>query len=219
VVFGQVFARTLAAFLFVGLGLCLFAPEAVVLLGGRRYLDAAAFVAPVVLACFFQSASSLMDAGLYVKRRTGLKLAVTLATTAVMLALYVLLIPAHGGTGAALATLGGFAFLALATFVVSQSVFSVRYPWTRLAGMVVLTCGMWWIARTLPAEPWAIAVKAALWLAVLPLAWVSGLVSGDEKGALRDLFSRLIARPLAQGWKPLVRALALIALIVDRYWR
>ena len=46
---------------------------------------AALVIPPVVLGCLCQSASSLMDAGLYVRRRTGLKLGVTLATTAVML--------------------------------------------------------------------------------------------------------------------------------------
>src|SRR5262249_41682588 len=90
-VFGRAFTRILAAYAFVGLGLCLFAGEVVAVLGGPAYARAALVVAPIVLACFCQSASSLMDAGLYVTHRTGLKLAITLATTAVMVLAYLTL--------------------------------------------------------------------------------------------------------------------------------
>jgi O-antigen/teichoic acid export membrane protein len=173
IVFGQVFTRILAAYLFVGLGMCLFAPEAVAVLGGERCAGAVWYVAPVVLACFCQSASSLMDAGLYVRRRTGLKLGVTLATTAVMLALYALLIPPWGGKGAALATLGGFAFLAGATFVVSQRVFPVHYHWLRLAGMVGLACGLWLAGQALPEGGWSLPGRIALWLLAPVLAWLA----------------------------------------------
>jgi O-antigen/teichoic acid export membrane protein len=193
--FGRVFVRVMAAYLFVGLGLCLFAPEAVTLLGGERYLPAALVIPPVVLACFCQSASSLMDAGLYVKRRTGLKLGVTLATTAVMLTLYVALIPSHGGMGAAMATLGGFAFLALATLIVSRRVFPVRYPWGRLLGVLSLAVVLWLFGAALPvALPWSVAAKAGLWLAAPALAWLTGLVAGDEKAFVKGLLGRLISR-------------------------
>ncbi len=176
VIFGQVFTRTVAAYLFVGLGMCLFAGEAVAVLGGERYAAAVWFVAPVVLACFCQCASSLMDAGLYVTRRTGLKLGVTVAAAAVMLGLYAVLIPAWGSKGAALATLGGFFFLALATYVVSQRVFPVVYPWPRLAGLLGLACGLWLLGQALPEGPWSLPGRVGLWLAALPLAWAAGLV-------------------------------------------
>src|SRR5262249_19810772 len=132
--FGKVFTRVLAAYLFAGLGLCLFAREVVLVLGGQKFLTAAAVVAPVVLACFFQSATTLIDAGLYVRHRTGLKLAVTVAATLVTLACYALFIPPWGAMGAALATLAGFAFLAAATHVVTQRIFYVEYEIGRASG-------------------------------------------------------------------------------------
>jgi O-antigen/teichoic acid export membrane protein len=204
VVFGQVFTRILAAYLFVGLGLCLFAAEAVAVLGGGRYAGSTWFVAPVVLACFCQSASSLMDAGLYVERRTGLKLAVTAATTAVMLALYAGLIPAWGSRGAALATLGGFAFLALATFVVSQRVFPVCYSWPRLAGLVTLACGLWLAGQVVPEGGWSVPARAGLWLAAPALAWLAGLVTPEEKQALLAVVvRRRLARTASASRAPL----------------
>ncbi len=112
-----------------------------------------AVVAPVLLAYFFQSAASLMDAGLYVRHRTGLKLGITLATTAVMLLMYALLIPRYGSMGAAIGTLIGFAFLAVCTWAVSQRVFPIRYEWSRLAALLTLAVGLWLLSRLLPAAP------------------------------------------------------------------
>lgn len=209
IVFGQVFARILAAFLFVGLGMCLFAAEAVAVLGGDRYAPAVWFVAPVVLACFCQCASSLMDAGLYVKRRTGLKLAVSMATALVMVTLYVVLIPTWGSKGAALATLAGFAFLAVATFAVSQRVFPVRYPWPRLAGLVGLAGGLWLAAQVLPEGGWSLAARVGLWLAAPALAWFVGLVAPQEKQAvLEAIGGRRQASP--DGASPAGRAAVLL---------
>jgi O-antigen/teichoic acid export membrane protein len=193
-VFGQVFRRILSAYLLVGLGVCLFAGELVALLGGEAYAKAAWFVPPVVLACFCQAAASLMDAGLYVKHRTGLKLGVTVSTAAVMLALYAALIPVWGGKGAALATLGGFAFLAGGTFVVSQRVFPVCYPWGRLAGLVSLAGTLWLASLEVPAGAWGIAARGVLFLAAPTLAWALGLIPPEEKQAARDMLLAARAR-------------------------
>jgi O-antigen/teichoic acid export membrane protein len=198
VVFGQVFTRILAAYLLVGLGLCLFQDEVVFLLGGEGYTRAAVVVPPVVLACFFQSAASLMDAGFYVRHRTGLKLGATLAATAVMLALYAALIPRHGSLGAALATLGGFGFLAAHTLRTTQRIFPVRYEWLRLAAMLSLAVALWLASRLLPAAAWAVPLKAGLWLVAPVLAWQTGLVSRAEKKYVRNLAGEVLT-PLLDG--------------------
>jgi O-antigen/teichoic acid export membrane protein len=194
VAFGRAFTRILAAYVFAGLGLCLFAEEIVAVLGGAPYASAARIVAPVLLGCLFQGAVSLMDAGLYVRRRTGLKLAITLAATLVMLLLYEAFIPAWGGLGAALATLLGFALLAVITWFVGQRVFPVRYEWPRLAGLLAVAVGLWLAGHGLPAGPWGLAGKAGLWLAAPLLAWASGLVNAEEKRHLAQLARLALAR-------------------------
>jgi O-antigen/teichoic acid export membrane protein len=181
VVFGQVFTRIVSAFMFVGLGVCLFAGEAIAILGGSPYASAVWYVAPVVLACFCQGGVSLMDAGLYIKRRTGLKLGVTAAATLVMVALYAMLIPVWGAKGAAIATLGGFGFLALATYVVSQRIFPVCYPWPRIAGLLGLACGVWLLGQTVPEGGWSLPARVVLWLSAPVLAWFGGLITPEEK--------------------------------------
>lgn len=190
VVFGRAFTRVLAAYLAVGLALCLVQDEVVTLMATRDYAAAAEIIPVVVLACFFQAAASLMDAGFYVRRRTGLKLVVTLVATVVMLLLYALLIPRLGGMGAALATLGGFAFLAGGTYLATQAVFPVRYEWGRVAALLVLTVALWALSRLLPPGGWSLAIKAGLWLAWPLAVWHGGLMSADEKAQARDVTGR-----------------------------
>jgi O-antigen/teichoic acid export membrane protein len=185
--FGTVFTRVLAAYLLVALGLGLYQDEVVCLLGGAPYARASAVVAPVLLAYFFQSAASLMDAGLYVRHRTGLKLGITLATTAIMLLLYAVLIPNYGSMGAAVATLVGFAFLAVCTWAVTQRVFPVRYEWPRLLALLAVVIILWTVSRLLPAAPWIWPVKAGLWLLGPVIVWCSGIISHREKEHVRAL--------------------------------
>src|ERR1019366_9370443 len=175
-------------FMLVGLAACLFQDEAVRILGGAKpeYASAAVIIAPVVLAGFFQSAAALMDAGFYVRRRTGLKLYITLASTVVILVLYVVLIPTYGAMGAALATVGGFAFLAVITWNMTQRIFPVEYEWGRLVDLMGLAAGLWLVSRFLPATGWAIAAKGGLWLAWPLLVWVWGVPFSRGK---EDTFS------------------------------
>jgi O-antigen/teichoic acid export membrane protein len=192
-VFGRVFTRILAAFLLVGLAACLFQDEAAALLGGEAYMGAAAIVAPVVLAGFFQAAAALMDSGFYVRRRTGPKLWITLAATGVILVLYVVLIPPFGAMGAAFATDAGFAFLALGTWWATQRIFRVEYEWGRVLDLLLLAAGLWLVSRFLPPTAWALAVKFGLWLLAPLLLWVCGVPTAYEKQCIRTAIRRALA--------------------------
>jgi O-antigen/teichoic acid export membrane protein len=189
--FGVVFTRVLASYVLVGLGLCLFADEIIAVLGGEGWGAAAPIVAPVVLAYLLQCGATLMDAGFFIRRRTGLKLVVTVAATAVMLLLYALLIPPLGAIGAALATLGGFAALAGFTWWATQKIFVVEYEWGRLAALLALGAALWAAGRALPAGWWGLPGKAALLLAAPALAWWTGLVRENEKRHTRELLRHL----------------------------
>jgi O-antigen/teichoic acid export membrane protein len=193
-VFGRAFSRILGAYLAVGLGLCLLADEVAVLLGGPRYAGAAPVIPVVVLAYYFLTAADLMDAGFYVSRRTAWKAPITLASTAVMLTLYALLIPGGAAGGAALATLGGFAFHAALTWSVTQRVFPVRYEWRRTGAALALAVAAWGVSRLVPPGPWAVPLKAALWPAWVLTLWRAGLVSRSEKQQARETVAAALAR-------------------------
>jgi O-antigen/teichoic acid export membrane protein len=179
-VFGRAFTRILAAYLAVGLGLCLLADEVAVLFS-PSYAGAAPVIPVVVLAYYCLTAADLMDSGFYVSRRTVWKTPITLASTVVMLALYAALIPQHGASGAAWATLGGFAFHAALTWYVTQRVFPVRYEWARTVAALGLAVAAWGMSRLVPVGPAAVLLKAALWPAWVFTVWCSGLVSSAEK--------------------------------------
>jgi O-antigen/teichoic acid export membrane protein len=186
------FTRILAACVFVGLGLCVLQDEVIAVVAGPAYAASAAVIAPVLLGYFFLAAADLMDSGFYVRRRTGLKTWVALASTAVMLLLYAALIPTWGRLGAAWATAAGFACHALLTRLVAQRLFPVRYEPGRVAAMLALAAGLWLASRALPAELWALPLKAALWLLWPALLWACGLVSEREKAVIRSALAGVL---------------------------
>jgi O-antigen/teichoic acid export membrane protein len=194
VVFGRVFTWILAVYLFVGLGLLLFVDEILATLAHESYAGAAYFTPLVLIACGFQAMASLMDAGFYVRRRTDLKLAVTLAATAVMLTGYATLIPRLGALGAVLAGIAGFAFLAGVTWLVTRRLFPVNYEPGRLLAFVGLLILAWGLGRLLPVGWGTAPLKVLAWLAVPGLAWGLGLISPDEKEYLRTIARKLMAR-------------------------
>lgn len=192
--FGQAFTRILGIYMLVSLAGSLFQDEVVMILGGEAYRSAAHVVSPIQLALLFLASSILMDSAFYIRRRTDLKLWITVATTVVMIALYLWLIPAYGSLGAALATMGGFAFLALATWVVTSRIFPVRYEWGRLSSLLAMTATVWLVGRALPATLWYAPVKVGLWALLPVLAWQSGLILAEEKDYIRSLISLLYGR-------------------------
>jgi O-antigen/teichoic acid export membrane protein len=190
-VFGRVFSRCLAAYLWGGVALCLFQDEAVRFLAGGPYAGAAQVIAPVVLAYYFLTAADLMDGAFYLRGRPGLKTLAAVLSTALTCGLYFALIPAWGATGAAYATLGGFAFHAGLTLVLSQRVFAVRYEPQRLVAMVGVAVALWLGSRCLPLTVWAMVLKGLCWLALPPLLWVTGWITAEEKHWVRQRGRRL----------------------------
>jgi O-antigen/teichoic acid export membrane protein len=192
--FGRIFTRILAAYVFVGLGLCLLVDEAIAVVGGPAFAGSAAVVAPVVLAYFFLAVADLMDSAFYVRGRSGLKMCATLPSTAVAVAAYAVLIPVAGGLGAAYATLAAFACHALTTRLLSRRVFPVRWEAGRVAAMLALAVGLWLASLLLPPAAWAVPVRVGLWALWPALLWASGLVTAAEKEQLRTALRACRAR-------------------------
>lgn len=180
-IIGRVYTRILAAYLFVGIGLCMLQDEVVAVLGSSEYAGATAVLAPLVLAYFFLNGADLMDSAFYVRRRTGLKPWIAAFSTAVILGLYSWLIPHYGAQGAAYATLAGFFFHAVATYAVSQRVFPVRYEFVRTAGMLGLAIAFVLAARCLGSGLATVPAKLALCAAWPVLLWITGVISEQEK--------------------------------------
>lgn len=192
---GRMITWLLAPYVFVGVGVCLFQREILLVFGTAAYAGAAYVLAPLIAARFFIAAQVLFDGAFYVYRRTGLKLWITLFTTGVILVLYVLLIPRYQAVGAALAALGAFFVWAAATLVVSQRIFRVEYEYGRLAAMLAGGVALVLFAERIELGVFDLPAKLALWLAWPVLFWIVGLVDKEEKRfvihGLKQAFRRL----------------------------
>jgi O-antigen/teichoic acid export membrane protein len=184
-VFGRAFTRMLAVYVFAGLGLCLLVNEAIAVAAGDAYADAATLVPPIALAYFFLAWADLMDGAFFLRRRSDLKTWVALGSTALMVGLYAVLIPAWGAVGAAWATLGGFAGHAALTRLFSQRVFAIRHESGRVGAMLTLAVGLWALSRLLPISAWAIPARVGLWALWPAVLWFAGVVSAEEKEQVR----------------------------------
>jgi len=206
---GRAVTWLLAPSLFLGLGACLFAREALLILGTKSYLDAARIIPPVVLASWFINCQVLMDSTFYYFRCSGRKLGVTLASTVVILVLYLALIPRYEAMGAALATLGAFIFHAALTYCVAQRVFQVEYGLLRLGAMLLIAVSLMVVAHYVPGGALQPVWKGMLWLAWPVIVWTIGLVSCEEKRWLQTqvlssaeaIAQRLLRRQSAENAK------------------
>jgi hypothetical protein len=186
--FGQMFTRMLAWVFLFGLGLCLFVEDGLRWIGGKDFPLATRLVPAVVLACCFQAFATLADGGLYIRRRTDRKLWISLLAALAMLVLYALLIPWGGVDGAAVATVVGFGWLALLTYLFSQPLFAVRYEWGRLGALLGITIGIWLVSVLMPwvqSMPLRLTARAGLFL--LAVLLYTTLVSAEEWQILESL--------------------------------
>jgi O-antigen/teichoic acid export membrane protein len=194
VVVGRAITRMVAAYVFVGLGLCVFIDDVVRILTTPAYARATAVVAMIVLAGLFSSAATLMDGVFYAHRRTGPKPWIALASMIVMCSLYAWLIPQFGAMGAAFASMGGYLFLATATWAVSQRIFRVQYEFARIAGMLTTAVLLVVLSYQIHMGVWDIPLRAVV-CAAWPLAlWISGLVTPEEKALVLRCLQRALRR-------------------------
>lgn len=192
-IFGRVFTRFLAAYVLVGLSLCLLDREVLAILVGNRFQGAQLVISPIVLAYLILTASDLMDSGFYVTRQTKWKLLSTSLATITTVSLYAILIPSMGITGAIISTITGFFVLCGVTFILSQRVFRVEYEWRRLAFVVLSAFAVWGTSRLLPFSWWLIPVKLLLPLLWMALLWFGNVLSDEEKSWGRTAFSHVVA--------------------------
>lgn len=191
---GRASTRILTAYVFATMGLCILDNDIIGLLAPASYFSALNVVMPVALAYFFWTFSNLMDAPLWVRRRSDLKSWIIFGSTIVMVALYVLLIPPYGSIGAAFATLGGLATHCAITYVVARRVFPVRYEFGRISAML-LSAILLTAAAHLVRDGWTtLPFKLTCWLGWPLLLWKLGVVSPAEKVLVYDLLRQARSR-------------------------
>ncbi|QDU55685.1 lipopolysaccharide biosynthesis protein [Aeoliella mucimassa] len=194
--FGKVFTYFITSLISLGLAVTLFAENLINALGGNDYVDAVEVLPLLVMAIVLMSASNLMDSGLYITRTTKYKPLIFAWTGIVIFLGYSLLIPNHGATGAAWATLIGFAAHVGLTWIISQKLFYVKYEHLRVGLLLVSSAGCWWLSHEL--ETWKYPELARLLLYLTWLALVYSCATRSE----RKWITNNIRRIALIGWKP-----------------
>ena len=168
----------------MALALGLLAPWLVQLLTTEEFYSAERVVAPLAFAAAAFGAYIVVVIGIGRARRTRSNWIVTGVAAALNVALNIVLIPAFGMMGAAVATIGAYGALFLGMAWKAQRVFPVPYQWRRVAtafgAAVVLTV----VGRSFDVPIGvAIALVAAYPLVLLPL----GFYLPEERRRLRAL--------------------------------
>ena len=182
-----------------GLALAVFAREVFHILAPRGYLAGLPVVPWVILGSICEALYDIPSRGLYLMRRTQVLPFIMLAAAAVNTVCNFTLIPHWGMTGAAWATLLGYAAMTLVTLKVSQRIYFVPYDYVRIGKIFVAAGAVYIAALWLAPEDliFGIAVKAAV-LGSFPLAlYLSGFFAAAETRWMREA-----ARAVLRNRKP-----------------
>ena len=179
----RLYTLFVAALVVLALGVSLFSPIAIHFLTSVQYHAAKTVVPLLALAgglygLYWVAANRIFFLG------KGLWLTVaTVASAVTAIVLSLVLIPAFGLYGAALALAGSFLVRFVVAFAVGERMYTV--PWQVRPMLCVLACGLllglvdFWVSPQLSL--WGgVIFKTALWLLIVPLAWLSGVVNLKE---------------------------------------
>jgi O-antigen/teichoic acid export membrane protein len=199
----QLFAYTATYFAFVlcllGLAVIAFAREAVLLLGGREYLDAMSVTKVIVLASMLQGMFYVPSRGLFLEKKTAVFPLIIGVSGALNVGLNLVLIPAYGMMGAAWSTVAGYALAVGLTYVISQRYYPIRYDVRRLVHLVVVFGVLAAAARFFDGGSVAeVAVRAAILAAYPVVLLLTGFFEPGERRALRRAGGKLRARLIPQ---------------------
>jgi O-antigen/teichoic acid export membrane protein len=177
----RLYARVLSLYVVVAsfgaLLLGAFAPEIAALLAPPEYRAAARPALFLGFAAVAYGAYYVACLGIQLSLKTSLLGWTAGAAAAVSLAANAVFVPRMGGLGAALATLLGNLTLAVATYVVAQSVHRLPFQGGRLSLLFVLAIGLSVVAQHgSMMEAWGWTVKLAAGLAFLGAAWAMGVL-------------------------------------------
>ncbi len=179
------------------LGFGLFVREGLAVLASPEYYGALPIVYIMIAAQLFYVWNVMLDANIYIVRRSDLKMLVNALGCGVVLVLYTLLIPRWLGLGAAAATFGAFLAMAVFTFFMGRRVgpvpFSLRGPTVTVALTIACLAGAWALRTPDGFIPWPAKIGfVALYLAlsyffrILDPSDVRDLLRAVRPGAGKD---------------------------------
>lgn len=190
VAIGRVIRYYLLAGMGVMLTISLFGPELLKVLAGAGYEDGAGLIPLIAAGTFLVSATTAFSPGIVLRRRTYLSALAFSVAAAANVAANLVLIPALGMLGAAVATLAADALLLVVYLPISLHLYRPRLDVRRVgrAVLYLLVTGGIGLALPLLTDGWAALLlsKLALLVAFGVLAIGYGGLDARESAALRQ---------------------------------
>lgn len=195
---GAAITRILLVYMTATIGLALFKTEILTVLAAEEYLGAIHVIVPVAAANFFMIFANLMEASLWLTRRTQRKPYIAAVSATLMTTLYLWFIPlmdGHGRAelGAAYATFIGLVGHAAFTYVATRNVFRIRIEFGRLLLAGCLAVAFSFLGNAYGDGFLMIPFKVVAFVGWLATLWV-GLLSNEEKELVRDQLMALRQR-------------------------
>jgi O-antigen/teichoic acid export membrane protein len=132
--------------------------ELFIILASQKYQYAASFSSIILIGNTFLGLNNILNAGLYIKKRSATILYIMLFSVAVNLALNLILVPRNGVYGAALATLIACILSAALTIMLSYPHIKVRINFSSFVYYIALSAVMYFLLQELHFAKLAIAL-------------------------------------------------------------
>lgn len=180
--YARVLTFYLAVMMTATLGLSLFAHEALILVGGYRYLPAQDYVWLLAYTALTQGSYVILSTGLYLSGKTVHLAWTSLVGAVVSVLLMLLLTPSLGIMGAAIATPVGYLFGPLGAYLSAQRHYPIPFNLRDLLLIIALEWLLLWIGLPLGAETnlTSLLLRGLLLLSYPALLLLSKVITWNE---------------------------------------
>lgn len=180
---------------FCGLGLALFAREAIMLVASQDSYWPSWIIVPIIALAYVQHGlGNFLNMGLVMANRPLLISTNLIISALVNIGLNILLIPIWGIMGAALATLASYAVWNTLKATLSAMSYDVRFDWLRIAHVTSVGIGLFLLGLipTLTLAIWLAVVLKTIVLCGYPcVLWATGYFTTRERHYILRLLSRI----------------------------
>jgi O-antigen/teichoic acid export membrane protein len=180
-IYVDILLALLCGMLLIGSGVALFSQEILIWLMPAEYYGAALLLSVLTLGLILQSTLQVTAIGISLEKKTYLFGRLSWMAVALNLILNLLMIPAAGGLGAAIATALSYLFLTGAYLFYTQRLHPLPLPWGKLLVLAVLwmtvagcLIGRWSGHNAASSVAWRLSVMFVVLLVcakLIPMRW------------------------------------------------
>jgi len=144
--FGAFALRIMFVHMFVVLGLCIFAREAITAICAPSFFPAAFLVPIAGIQLCLSVFMGQMECTYYITKKTHYKTINCIVVLPCIIGFMALLVPKYGIMGAAIASTSAAVINTVATYFITQRLFAVRYPFQRMAILITLAVACYFLS-------------------------------------------------------------------------